>query len=94
MFVRHKLKDFDYHRITIFCQWLVNKFNENGFCEKIVIGDEAVFQMNANMSSHYDHSHAEKGNPPDFSYDRPDSREKLTVWVAVCGNGNLLGPSF
>ena len=92
MFARHKLEDFDYHRRTIFCQWLVNKFNENGFREKFVIGDEAAFQMNANVSTHYVHSYAEKESPPDLSYDSPDSREKLTVWAAVCGNGNLLGP--
>ena len=50
--------------------------------------------MNANVSSHYVHSYAEKPSPPDLSYDRPDSQEKLIVWAAVCGNGNLLGSYF
>lgn len=94
MFIRHKLEDFDYHRRTIFCQWLLNKFTENGFREKIIIGDEAAFQMNANVSNRYVHSYAEKGHPPDYSYDRSNSREKLTVWAALCGNGDLLGPYF
>ena len=94
MIMRHKLEDFDYHRRTIFCQWLLNKFTENGFSDKIIIGDEAAFQMNAKVNNRYIFSYAEKGHPPDYSYDIPTSREKLTVWAALCGNGNLLGPYF
>ena len=31
---------------------------------------------------------------PGFHYDVNDSRQKLTAWVELCGNGNMLGPFF
>ena len=31
---------------------------------------------------------------PGFHYNVNDSRQKLTVWVELCGNGNMLGPFF
>ena len=37
---------------------------------------------------------AQKGEAPEFHFNRGDSREKLTVWGAVSGNGVLLGPYF
>ena len=34
-------------------------------------------------------------NPaPDFDYNVNDNRQKLTVWVKLCGNGDILGPFF
>ena len=31
---------------------------------------------------------------PDIHYNVNDSRQKLTVWVELCGNGDILGPFF
>ena len=28
--------------------------------------------------------------PPDFHYNVNDNRQKLTVWVGLCGNGDIL----
>ena len=32
--------------------------------------------------------------PPEFNFDWNNSRAKLTVWVGLCGNGDILGPYF
>ena len=29
-----------------------------------------------------------------FHYNVIDSHKKLTVWIGLCGNGNILGPFF
>ena len=29
-----------------------------------------------------------------FNFDKNSSRQKLSVWAGVCGNGTLLGPFF
>ena len=31
---------------------------------------------------------------PDFHYNVNDTRQKLTTWVGLCGNGDMLGPFF
>ena len=38
--------------------------------------------------------HALANQPPDFQYNVNDSRQKLTVWVGLCGNSDMLGPFF
>ena len=38
--------------------------------------------------------YAPSNQPPGFRYNVNDSRQKLTVWVELCGNGNMLGPFF
>ncbi len=35
-----------------------------------------------------------KGHPPEFNFARNDSRAKITVWAALCGNGLIFGPYF
>ena len=32
--------------------------------------------------------------PLNFSYEKKNSRQKVTVWVGLVGNGTLLGPYF
>ena len=31
---------------------------------------------------------------PDFHYNVNDTRQKLTTWVGLCRNGDMLGPFF
>lgn len=94
MVIRHKIEDFDYHRRRVFCQWFYDRFQEENFAQKIVIGDEATFSMNGRVNTHNLVRYAPKGQPPDFHYDVPHTREKVTVWAALCGNGHILGPHF
>ena len=38
--------------------------------------------------------YAPPNQPPYFNYNFNDSRQKLVVWVGLCGNGDMLGPFF
>ena len=65
------------------------------FWPNLVIGDEASFQINACVSSQNDLEYAPRGYPPmNTNYHRPDSRQKWTVWVGLCYNGEVVGPLF
>ena len=92
--VRHTLENGDHERRINFCQWLLLKFQDANFMRKIVIGDEAAFCVNGDGNFHNAVRYATKGEPPDFHYDVPNSRQKVSVWAAVCGNGRILGPYF
>ena len=60
----------------------------------MIIGDEAVFFMNARVNSQNVREYIPRGQQPNFDYAVPVSRERLTVWVGLCGNGELIGPVF
>ena len=38
--------------------------------------------------------YAPANQPPECHYNVTSSRQKLTVWVELCGNGDMLGPFF
>ena len=94
MRIRHALENRDRQRRIDYSNWLIEQFRDENFQNKIVIGDEAAFSMNGQVNSHNVVQYAPKGEAPDFHYDRNNSREKVTVWAAVCGNGTILGPYF
>jgi len=95
MKIRHKIQEGDQARRVNFSRWFLDKVqNENGFIEKIVIGDEAAFHLNGKVNSHNIVRYSPKGQMPDFHYDVTNSREKVTVWAGLCGNGRILGPVF
>ena len=50
--------------------------------------------MNGRVNSHNVREYAPAGEPPEFNFDVNMSREKLTVWIGLCGNGQLIGPFF
>lgn len=51
--------------------------------------------MNACVSSRNVLEYAPREYPPmNNDYRRPDSRQKWTVWVGLCGNGEVVGPLF
>ena len=46
------------------------------------------------MNNHNIQMYAPANQLPYFHYNVNDSRQKLTVWVGLCGNGNMLRPFF
>ena len=94
MRIRHALENGDRERRINYSNWLIRQFEDENFPSKIVFGDEAAFTMNGEVNSHNVVQYAPKGEAPDFHYDKGNSREKVTVWAAVRGNGTILGPFF
>ena len=60
----------------------------------VVIGDEAAFFMNGKVISHNLRCYAPKGHPPLFHFDMNICKEKLSLWIGLCGNGRLVGHFF
>ena len=60
----------------------------------MVIGDEAAFHMNGQVTTQNVRQYAPRGEQPSYNFDRNESREKLSVWAGLSGNGSLLGPFF
>ena len=56
--------------------------------------DEAGFSLNGEVNSHNIHHYAERHHPPNIAFERSMSREKVTVWIGISGNGHLFGPFF
>jgi hypothetical protein len=90
MHVRHELLPNDYLRRRQFSEWFNQKCEEDPhFLKHVVIGDE-----DGEVNSQNVRQYAPKGHPPEFNFNRSDSRTKLTVWAGLCGNGVILGPFF
>ena len=54
--------------------------------------DEAIFQLNGNVSNHNVVRYAPRDDPPeDFVYDKPSSGKNLVVWI---GLARLARPSL
>ena len=88
--VRHKFEEGDCNRRINFSRWLIQQFENADFVNKIVIGDEAAFTLNGLVNTHNTVKYAPRGQPPEFNFDRSNTREKVTVWAALCGNGRVL----
>jgi hypothetical protein len=89
-----KLEPADYGRRVTFCRWFSQHAPNIRFLSNVVVGDEAIFSMNGHVSTQNVRCYAPKGQPPDFKFERHHSREKLHVWIGLCGNGELIGPYF
>ena len=48
--IRHQLREVDAERRVQYSQWLLGK--PQAFMSQIMIGDEAIFQLNGNVSNH------------------------------------------
>ena len=94
MHVRHELLAADFPRRLLFAEWFNQHCQRDNFLDNIIIGDEAGFSMNGEVNTHNIRAYAPKGHPPVFNFHRNDSRLKLNVWAALCGNGLLIGPYF
>ena len=90
---RHALKPEDYQRRVNFSNWLLNR--PARFYETLIIGDEASFPMDGRVSTHNVRRYAPRNAPPqDFTYDVPNDKRKVTVWIGLMGNNTLIGPVF
>ena len=94
MKIRHQLQENDFQRRLQFSHWFQDKCRDPRFLPNYVISDEAGFAMNGKVNTQNVREYAPVGNPPPFTYDVNSSREKLTVWAAIIGNGTLIGPFF
>ena len=92
MLCRHQLRPGDPARRLQYSRWLLD--HGERFLENIVIGDESSFFMNGRVFSHNVRQYAPRHDPPAFIYERNASREKVSVWCGLCGNGALIGPVF
>ena len=90
----HELKLADYPRRVNFCNWFLQQCRNANFLNRLYIGDEASFSMNGDINTRNMHYYAQKGNNPNFIYETPESRQKVTVWIGLCGDGTVLGPYF
>jgi hypothetical protein len=87
------LQPADFQRRINFSNWLLNR--PPRFIGELVIGDEAAFAMNGRVSTYNVRRYAPHNNPPrDFTYDLPNDRRKVTVWMGLKGNDTLIGPFF
>ena len=49
------------------------------------------FSMNVRADSQNVREYAPRGQQSNFDYAVPESRGRLTVWVGICENGELIG---
>jgi len=90
-----KLERDDPARRMRFCRWFSEQAHNVRFLSNLVIGDEAIFQLNGSVSTQNVRCYAPKGEPPvDYKFEKSNSREKLHVWIGLCGNGQIIGPHF
>lgn len=94
MHIRHELKQEDFERRINFCNWFAESCRDANFLSNFIISDEAGFAMNGEVNSQNVRQYAPWGNNPGFHFNRNESREKLTVWAGLCGNGLVVGPFF
>jgi len=93
--VRHELLPPDFPRRQRFTEWLLGRCRRDPrFLRNLLIGDEAGFAMNGKVNTRNVLQYAPAGQPPEFNFDQSMSREKVTVWIGICGNGVLIGPFF
>jgi hypothetical protein len=48
--------------------------------------------MSGQVNTHNVREYAAAGQPPAFNFDVNCSQQKLTVWIGLCGNGQIIGP--
>ena len=70
-----------------FFRWFLQKCTDNRFLPNFLIGDEVSFCMNGKVNSQNVRKYAPKWEPPNFNFEKSDSRKKLKVWTSFCGNG-------
>ena len=65
------------------------------FLRFLAIGDGAAFQMNGTVTTKNLRYYALKHHPPlEHAFSELMSREKLSVWIGLFGNEELIGPFF
>ncbi|KAF2355747.1 Protein of unknown function DUF4817 [Trinorchestia longiramus] len=92
MHVRNKLLDNDLLRRLNFAQWFLQR--NVRFVNDIVVGDEAAYHLNGKVNNHNVHTYAPKNQPPNFNFGVGISREKVSVWMELRGNGHVIASYF
>jgi len=86
---RHELLPGDLPRRRAYSEWLLGRFEEVGFVENIIIGDEAAFAMDGGVNTQNVREYAPSHHPPDFSFDI-----SLSCVGSACGDGSIIGLFF
>ncbi|KAF2360355.1 Protein of unknown function DUF4817 [Trinorchestia longiramus] len=92
MDVWNKLLDNDLPRRLNFAQWFLQR--DVRFVDDIVVGNEAAFHVNGKVNNHNVRTYASENQTPNFNFDVGIIREKVSVWMGLCGNGHVIGPYF
>ena len=91
--VNHQLLLGDFQRRIDFCICFLE--SPKAFLRFLAIEDEAAFQMNGTVTTRNIRCYASKPHPPlEHAFSKSMSREKLSVWIGLCGNGAIIGPFF
>ena len=89
--VNHQLLSGDFQRRINFCTWFLER--PEAFLKFLATEDEAAFQMNKTVTTRNVRCYAPKHHLPlEHAFSKSMSREKLSVWIGLCGNGKLIGP--
>lgn len=87
-----RLNENDMRRRSVFCRWFNGKSER--FVEDLVVSDEAAFHMNGSINSQNHRTYSPYKQPPRNFFEKPNSREKLSVWIGLTGTGLIIGPIF
>ena len=69
-----------------------NKCNDRRFLANFVISDEGGFALNGAVNNHNVRMYVPANQPQYLHYSVNDSRPKLTLWLGLCGNGDMFLP--
>ena len=94
MNIQHQLFPRDYQRRVDFCNWF--RARPARFHDRhLLIGDEAAFKMDGKVNTWNVRSYAPKNQPPaNFNFKRNCNPGKVTVWAALFGGCQIVGPYF
>ena len=64
------------------------------FKDKLIIGIEAAFHLNGKLNNHKVtvRHYVPRNTVPEFNFDVVISREKVSVWMGLCGSGVVIEP--
>ena len=72
----------------------IRECSNRSFLVNFVIGGEAVFSLSDSVDNLNVRMYAPVYQQPDFCCDVSIIREKVTVSLGLCDNGDMLGPFF
>ena len=79
MHVRHQLLARDFPRRLQFAQWFIQRCRREQFLPSLIVGYEATFQISGEVNTHNVRQYSPKGRPPEFNFERNNSRPKIYV---------------
>ena len=76
-----------------FFQWFLHQCSNGRFLVNFVFGDQDGFALNGVVNNLNVRMYAPANQPPEFHYNVNNSSEKLSVWVRLRINRDILGLS-